>query len=278
MKRIILLAAIVAALCFAAAASAGTRYVPLHRYDHGPRVCNLQWLLKGHKPSIHPHLKTYHGPLDCHFGPHTGKAVRRMKFLLGFPKSYLHGRRGRIAGAYFHALLVDKKVKRPIAWIARAAKRQARIRRYATSATACQRRIVSYARSQIGVTEVPLGSNWGPRVAMYQSVTGAYHAPWCVSFAQWVLWRSHKGPIANRTAGAVYLRNWAYSHGLLRSHPEPGTIAVWIYSEQHASIVESVNGSRYTTVDGNWADRVMRVTHDLRYGPPVAFIWLPHCS
>lgn len=277
MKRI-LLAATLAALVFSAAAAASTTYVPLHRYSHGPRVCNLQHLLKGRKPSIHPHLKTYHGKVDCHFGPRTVKAVVRMKFLLGFPKHDLHGRRGGIAGVYFHALLVDKKVKRPISWIARAAKRQARLRRLVSSTSACQRRVVGYANSQVGASEVPLGSNWGPKVEMYQSVTGAYHAPWCVSFAQWVLWRAHIGPVANRTAGAVYLRNWAYSKGLLRSHPEPGTIAVWIYSEQHASIVTAVRGSSYTTVDGNWADRVSRVRHDLRYGPPVAFIYLPHCS
>lgn len=277
MKFFVLIAAILAALMFAGVASAAHPR-QLHRGSHGTPVCNLQWLLGGHKPSVHPHLKTYHGKVDCQFGLHTARAVERMKFLLGFPNPLLRGRRGHRAGPYLHALLVNKHEQRPFPWIARAAKRQARLRRRRTSVTACEQRVLSYARSQIGVREVPFGSNWGPQVAVFQSVTGAYHAPWCVSFVQWALWRAHQGPIADRTAGAVYLRDWAYSHGLLRSHPEPGTIAVWIYSEQHASLVESVSGSEYTTIDGNWNNSVTRVRHDLRYGPPVAFIYLPHCS
>lgn len=36
-----------------------------------------------------------------------------------------------------------------------------------------------------GVREVPAGSNSGPRVSQYQSVTGAYKAPWCASFVAW---------------------------------------------------------------------------------------------
>lgn len=277
MKRLLLVAALAALVLsiFASAASAGTHHPPaLHRGEHGQRVKNLQWILAGHKPSHHRNLKTYHGRIDGQFGAKTARGVKRMKYLLGYPTKEAER---SIAGYYF-VELVEGHGHRPIPWIARAAKRQAKIRHKATAATTCERHVLSYARSQIGVKEIPFGSNTGPWVSVYQSVTGAYGEPWCVSFVQWALWRAHIGPIANRTAGAVYLRDWAYSRGLLRSKPEPGTIAVWIYSEQHASLVESVHGSSYTTIDGNWDNQVMRVQHSLLSGPPVAFIYLPHCS
>ena len=41
------------------------------------------------------------------------------------------------------------------------------------------------AISQIGVKESPPNSNSGPQVTEYQKVTGAYHQPWCGSFAKW---------------------------------------------------------------------------------------------
>lgn len=280
MKRLLLVLALMVALGLATGATvsaAATSSAPtLHRYSHGVRVKNLQWILKGHKPSAHRHLKTYHAKIDGHYGVKTARAVRRMKYLLGYPNRLT---RGRTAGAYFTAVL-EGKAKRPVPWIARAAKRDSKYfkrRRIASSTSACQKRVVGYARSQIGVHEVPMGSNWGPQVATFQSVTGAYHAPWCVSFAQWVLWRAHVGPIANRTASAAYLRDWAWHHGWLHSRPEVGSIAVWVYSDQHASVVDSVSGTHFTTVDGNWGDSVAHVSHDLRFGGGVAFVYIPHC-
>lgn len=46
-------------------------------------------------------------------------------------------------------------------------------------------RVLRVARGELGVQEVPLGSNSGPRVRVYQSVTKAYGKPWCASFASW---------------------------------------------------------------------------------------------
>lgn len=264
----------------AAAATSGHHLWPLHRYMHGQRVKNLQWLLSGHRPSRHRHLKTYHAKIDGHYGPKTVKAVRQMKYLFGFPKKWTHGKRGGVTGPYLVALM-QNKAKLPIPWIARAAKRRAKYRhRVATAASAstCVRRVLGFARSQIGVREVPFGSNFGATVAIYQSVTGAYRAPWCVSFVQWALWRAHVGPIADRTAGAVYLYQWAYRRGLLHATPKPGDISVWVYSSQHADFVSSVNGTSYTTVDGNYNNQVSVVHRSLLSNHPAAFISVPHCS
>jgi hypothetical protein len=46
-------------------------------------------------------------------------------------------------------------------------------------------KVFRVAHGELGVQEVPLGSNTGPRVRVYQSVTKAYKQPWCASFASW---------------------------------------------------------------------------------------------
>lgn len=48
-------------------------------------------------------------------------------------------------------------------------------------------RVVAVALREVGVKESPAGSNTGPRVSVYQDVTGAHFQPWCASFACWVL-------------------------------------------------------------------------------------------
>ncbi len=47
-------------------------------------------------------------------------------------------------------------------------------------------RQVAIAAREIGVKESPAGSNSGPRVRVYQVLTGAFGAPWCASFSAWV--------------------------------------------------------------------------------------------
>jgi CHAP domain len=276
-KRLSILAALAALVIVAAASAAPQR--TLHPGDHGKRVCALQWLLSGHDPSLYRSIKTYHGPISrtgCVFSHATAVAVWNMKWRLGYPVELLHDGRGYTAGWLLFDELLGKQ-RRPIAWIATAAKRQARINHAVYSITACQQRVVGYAESQVGFHEIPWGSNWGPQVAMYQSVTGAFHAAWCVSFAQWVLWRAHVGPIANRSAGVFYVRGWAYAHGLLRARPEPGTVVLFLFSAGHAGIVTHVTQTGFDTVEGNYADQVARVHHSLT-GSPVAFVYLPGCS
>jgi hypothetical protein len=46
-------------------------------------------------------------------------------------------------------------------------------------------RAIRAARKEVGVHEVPSGSNYGPRVKEYQATTGMYRQPWCASFVAW---------------------------------------------------------------------------------------------
>jgi hypothetical protein len=67
-------------------------------------------------------------------------------------------------------------------------------------------RVRSVALGEVGVTEHPYGSNDGPRVHAYQSVTGAYKQPWCASFVCWVYRRAGwKGQFAPLPA---YVPSW----------------------------------------------------------------------
>jgi len=121
-------------------------------------------------------------------------------------------------------------------------------------------RVVAIAKAELGVRESPNGSNDGPRVRQYQSATGAYRAPWCASFVQWVLMKAGIGPVANRTAGAYYLGDYAHSHGWTIANPEPGCGVVYNLGAGHTGIVESVNpdGSFYA-IEGNESNAVSRV-------------------
>lgn len=61
----------------------------------------------------------------------------------------------------------------------------ARTRRLIQPRLTTGERALKVATGELGVKEHPAGSNDGPRVREYQSVTGAYREPWCASFCTW---------------------------------------------------------------------------------------------
>ena len=123
--------------------------------------------------------------------------------------------------------------------------------------------IVAKAKSQVGVTEDPVGSNDGSQVRRYQAVTGAYRAPWCCSFAQWVLAQCGVGPIANRTAGAYYLGDFARSHGWTHPNPTPGCVVVYRIGQGHVGIVVAVHSDNlFEAVEGNENQQVSHTHRD----------------
>jgi hypothetical protein len=118
-------------------------------------------------------------------------------------------------------------------------------------------RIVQVARSQIGVSEDPPGSNctiYGPCEA------------WCALFVTWVWRRGGVDVPSLPFSGAVL--EWARSRGGARSplsSPQPGWAALFgsgprdANTSLHVAIVESVlPDGRITLINGNFANRVMR--------------------
>lgn len=251
-------------------AASASLHAPLRLGDHGQRVADLQWLLAGHRPSVYRRtVHPYRGRIDGVYGPRTAAAVKAAKWRLGYPSRLIDRRAGRQLFEFLHG-----KRARPLGWIGRASKR---IKSVISSQSACSNRIIGAARAELGVHESPWGSNDGARVRVYQSVTGAYHAPWCASFIQYVLRRANVGTIADRSAGVFYIVSWAHRRTLVHAQPRPGSLVAYMHNLGHIGVVESVTSRGFTTIEGNASDAVRRRWHPIGYAHTV-FIWLPKCS
>ena len=121
-------------------------------------------------------------------------------------------------------------------------------------------KLLATARGELGTTESPPHSNDGAGVRKYQAITHAYRAPWCASFVQWVLTRSGIGPIANDTAGAYYMGDYARRMGWQVPTALPGAVVVYHLGQGHVGIVESVNPDHtFYAIEGNENDSVTRM-------------------
>jgi hypothetical protein len=123
--------------------------------------------------------------------------------------------------------------------------------------------IVSVARAELDkrIREMPMGSDNSKAIARYRGALKPrpYGGPWCAYFASWVTRRAG-APLGSRGSGiasAAGIRAWAERTGRWRHLPRPGDVAVFSH---HVGIVVYVTGSRMTTIDGNWSNRVSRVS------------------
>jgi hypothetical protein len=119
--------------------------------------------------------------------------------------------------------------------------------------------IVKVARSQLGVTESPIGSNctrYGPC------------EEWCALFVAWV-WQHAGIEMAGGTAPYAYsgsFYGWVKANGgrVLppSATPSPGDAVLYGWgpsASEHVGIVESVLDGEIATIDGNFDNRVARV-------------------
>lgn len=268
------LAALLGMVFMVAAADGAARndVYPLRIGDAGPRVCDAQWLLMGRRPSVYRgrrYVKLRPGKPSCYFGRRTRTATVRMKAELGFPTSQLNG----VFTRDVYLILRGRKA-RPLSFIARAADRQAaEVEAARAKLDTYASRIVRIAAGEVGCREI--GWNYAPCITKFQAVTGAYRAPWCVSFAQWVYVRAGLGTFANRSAGVFYVRDYARARGWLRTVPKPGFLVAFGDRLGHMGIVERVGRGYYVTVEGNASDQVLRRTHPLVSPRPQIYIEVP---
>jgi hypothetical protein len=250
---------------------------------HGQRVADLQWLLSGHKPSVyHRSIRTYSGPIDGEFGPLTAEAVRGMKWRLGYPVANVDARAGR---QLFDFLLGRKA--RPRDWVGVASARAGRpggFNATVPQTSQCGARMVRIARAELGVHEIPDGSNDGPRIRVYQRVTGAFGCPgahdcpygqWCASFAQWDRVQAGAGKIPARLPALVFsIVDYGHDHAMLHAQAKPGALVAYLRNLGHIGVVESVTRDGFWAIEGNYSNRVARVFH--RVGEQrTVFIWPP---
>jgi hypothetical protein len=121
-------------------------------------------------------------------------------------------------------------------------------------------RSIQIAISQIGVQEVPIGSNGGPEVTQYLNSVGLGAGyPWCMAFVYWCVNKACTelnlpNPLV-KTAGVLNQWNKTTLRKLPRtaSNIKPGDIGIIAHSNglAHAVMVESISGGLVRTVEGN---------------------------
>ncbi len=125
-------------------------------------------------------------------------------------------------------------------------------------------RALAIAKSQLGVTEQPPGSNDGPQISMYRSaVAGSYAgAPWCAYFVSWCAAQAGAplGSTGQGLGSVAEITDWAKSTGRFTETPQPGDLI--LFGTEHVGIVESVNpDGTLTTVEGNTSNGVYERQH-----------------
>lgn len=116
--------------------------------------------------------------------------------------------------------------------------------------------IIAIASKEIGVKESPANSNKVKYNTWYygREVSGSAY-PWCMVFVQWVF--AHAGmAVPVKTASCGTLLNSAKSKGqAVYKNYQPGDVVIYDFDENgrtdHCGIVESVNGSKITAIEGN---------------------------
>ena len=127
------------------------------------------------------------------------------------------------------------------------------------------KKVIETATTQIGVVEVPLGSNKGFMVEQYlQSIglPGGY--AWCMAFVYWCFEQAAKDmKVANplvKTGGCLKQWNTTNQTKILSADAinnpsliKPGAVFIISYGNGygHTGIVVSVNGGYLTTIEGN---------------------------
>jgi beta-N-acetylglucosaminidase len=148
--------------------------------------------------------------------------------------------------------------------------------------------LVKVAENEIGYTEKASNANLDDATAnagsndytKYGEYTGANGAPWCASFISWCANQAGiSTDVIPKTAAAATLRNAS------STHPTPqnataGDFITYDYSNDgtvdHVSLVESRNDTGLTAIDGNWNNRVERVTHKFSDGTSTWTITRPN--
>lgn len=124
-------------------------------------------------------------------------------------------------------------------------------------------RTMSIALSQLGLEEMPRGSNWGKNVQKYLNSVGInFPASWCMAYVYWCVNEASKEMnIANpllKTGGV--LSQWNASKSLRVTNPQKGDIFIMDFGggKCHTGFVTSVANGVIQTCEGNSNDEGSR--------------------
>jgi len=240
---------------------------PLTLGSRGPDVAALQWLLSGHKPyaftSIKPYLTTYDKGVSGGADSRTWKAVRAMKFRLGYPgKNQCTAKTivpagvhwfSNTVGPYFFSLLLGHK-QRPACWVALSAKR---IQQALEGASPKAIELKKYELTKVGIAE--------PQA--YSIFNAYFHLPpeaWCAIFQGYSMVHVNLPLLAAQNPWYVPdIITWGRYNGKLRAAAKIGEMVLYYGDISHIGYVINTDPKTggYTTVEGNWNNRVAVVQH-----------------
>lgn len=114
-------------------------------------------------------------------------------------------------------------------------------------------RALEIAKTQIGKEEVPRGSNWGDDVQKYLNSVGInFPASWCMAFVFWCLKQAGMTTELPKTGGVLAM--WNTCNPMFHSKtPKVGSIIIFDHGKGlgHTGIVESIDGDKLHTIEGN---------------------------
>jgi hypothetical protein len=119
--------------------------------------------------------------------------------------------------------------------------------------------ILSIAVSQIGVCEIPNGSNAGPDVEKYLKSIGLGKGyPWCAAFVFWVTKQAYlegkkiESPLF-KTGHVLTMWNKTDKSFRIVGQPQPGDIFIMEFKggSGHTGFVTKVENGRIYTIEGN---------------------------
>jgi hypothetical protein len=118
-------------------------------------------------------------------------------------------------------------------------------------------KLIEIATTQLGMEEIPRGSNWGSNVKQYlDSVNIDFPASWCMAFVYWTVEKrcielGVKNPLI-KTGGV--LRQWNEINPNYKvKTPQMGDIFIMDFGSGHGhtGFVTNVIGNRIETIEGN---------------------------
>lgn len=120
-------------------------------------------------------------------------------------------------------------------------------------------KMIDIAAGEVGVKEVPKGSNKGPRVSEYQRRTGyGTPVPWCLCFLYWCADEACNAMDVHneilRTGSCDLILAWAREHRCLFDDPKPGDwglVTKTSTDATHVFLVKEFANGRLTTIEGN---------------------------
>lgn len=193
---------------------------------------------------------------DGDFGPATLRAAREVAYGMGVVgEARAKLKKGRVSKGTQRLIRGRKKTRRErLATRARKPYRRRLRRRYAA---APGQKAIAWARTKIGITESPAGSNWGPEIGKWITYTG-YSFPvfWCGCFACYAVVKIGGAKIPNRIrlgyTGYIVADARANTNGL-REIPFTNARAgdVVVYTFDHIGVVEKVSGDTLIAIEGN---------------------------